>query len=168
MKSRITSIIVGLFLLTAFGCNKETLPEGMPKINPITLVFTADGSTPLEGASVTLVPENKEMAKWLAGGTTDAKGECVIRTLSRYNGAPAGKYKVIVQKTVVEGGSGGEVSDQAGGGGGGSVKSFHLVGKKFRAPNTTPLEIDVVDGANPTVTLDTEKPVRESISLSAG
>ena len=168
MKFRITSIIVGLSLLAALGCKKETLPDGMPKVNPITLVFTSDGSTPLEGASITLVPENKEMTKWLAGGTTDEKGECVVRTLSRFNGAPAGKYKVIVQKTVIEGGGSEEVSDQAGGGGGGSVKSFHLVGQKFRDPNTTPLEIDIVDGTNPKVTLDTEKPVRESISLSAG
>ena len=168
MKFHILLILLCACCLLHIGCSKEKLPEGMPTLGPIKLKLTTDGSTPLESASVTLVPENAEMTKWLAGGTTDGQGVCLIRTLGRYDGAPVGKYKVIVQKTIIEGGASGEVTDAGGSSAGGQAKSFHLVGKEYRSPQTTPLEVEVQEKANPDVTLDTGKPVRESIALSAG
>jgi hypothetical protein len=141
----------------------------MPKLSPITIKFTSEGSNPLADASISLIPQDQSMSKWLVGGTTDAQGVCVIRTLGRYNGAPIGKYKIIVQKTILEGGDNTvEVSDQAGSGSKGGAKSFHLVDKKFRNLNTTPLEIEVKEKDNAEATFDTEKPVREAIVLSAG
>ena len=48
---------------------------------------------PLEGASVQFFPEDRD-SRWGSGETTDSSGNVSIRTLGKYNGAPAGRYTV--------------------------------------------------------------------------
>ena len=83
--------------LLLIGCGGEKLPPGMPKLYPATITVIQDGQ-PLEGASVILLNTDPSTT-WSAGGITNQNGKITLRTLGRYDGAPAGKYRVTVKKT---------------------------------------------------------------------
>jgi hypothetical protein len=78
------------------GCGGEELPPGVPKLYPATITVMQDGK-PLADAQVICLnidPSNG----WTPGGMTDTNGVVKLRTLGRYNGAPAGTYDVSVSK----------------------------------------------------------------------
>jgi hypothetical protein len=83
------------------GCGGIELPDGMPKLYPVTITITQEGK-PLEGASVALISEDPSMSQWVAGGLTDASGNAVIKTLSKYKGAASGKYLITIVKQYAE------------------------------------------------------------------
>jgi hypothetical protein len=98
MKCRF-AILLYLFAVAALllsGCGGEKLPPGIPKLYPATLAVIQDGS-PLAGAEVSMLNTDPSVS-WSAGGITDQNGILKLRTMGRYIGAPAGKYKVAVQK----------------------------------------------------------------------
>ena len=73
-----------------------------PKMTKVECKVTLDGQ-PVEGATVTFVPEDKEGLT--ASGLTDANGVCVMRTGSDKESVRAGKYKitgVTPEKIIVE------------------------------------------------------------------
>ena len=76
--------------LVALGCGKGNLV-------PVKGVVTLDGQ-PLEGASVTFVPE--ENGGFPAGGRTDANGAFHLSTYSDGDGARLGDYRVTVTKAA--------------------------------------------------------------------
>ena len=78
------------------GCG-EQLPPGMPRPHPVTIQIVSEGN-PVEGASVMFFPEDQD-SRWASGGTTDSAGNVQIRTLGRFNGAPAGVYWMSISKT---------------------------------------------------------------------
>ena len=88
-------LLILLSLVTFFGCAKQSVPDGLPKLVPVTLTFTQEGA-PLTGAVVSLIDPN---IQFLVGGTTDADGTVVLYTHGLYKGAPLGKFKVRVVKT---------------------------------------------------------------------
>ena len=92
----IFSLIVSLLFLS--GCG-ERLPDGMPKPHPVTIQVVSEGN-PVEGASVMLFPEDVT-SRWGGGGVSDSSGNVVIRTLGQFNGAPAGRYKVMISKLEI-------------------------------------------------------------------
>jgi len=92
----ILSCFFVLATLFCFGCGGEKLPPGMPKLYPATITVTQDGQ-PLAGAEVILLNTDPSTS-WSAGGMTDQNGVIKLRTLGRYDGAPAGKYRVAVEK----------------------------------------------------------------------
>jgi hypothetical protein len=61
------------------------------------ITLTQDG-IPLAEAMVSLVPSDGAK-DWLTSAFTDASGNAKIFTYGRAEGAPKGKYKVIVSKT---------------------------------------------------------------------
>ena len=80
---------------------------------------------------------------WVSGGSTNENGEAVVMTHGKYPGAPAGKFKVTVNKTQTEGSATGNdpgVSSE--------VKMFDLVAAKYRAVTTTPIEVEISAGEN--------------------
>ena len=79
-----------------WGCGGEQLPPGMPRLYPATLTVTQDGK-PLEGASIILTNVDPSVS-WSAGGATDQNGVLRLRTMGRYDGVPAGTYRVAVSK----------------------------------------------------------------------
>ena len=89
----------GLLLVLA-GCSTQKTPDGMPKLYPCTVVLAMAGS-PLVEASVTLHPVEEEASAYTAGGMTNTAGAVEIMTWGKYRGAPLGKYKVTVTKTVL-------------------------------------------------------------------
>ena len=78
------------------GCGGEQLPPGIPKLYPATITVMQDGK-PLADAEVVMLNTDPSV-NWPTGGVTDRNGVLRLRTLGRYNGAPAGTYKVAVRK----------------------------------------------------------------------
>ena len=91
-------LCVFVFLLFA-GCGGDKLPPGIPKLYPATLTVIQDGK-PLAGAEIIMINVDPAI-NWSAGGVTDQNGVLKLRTQGRYNGAPAGRYKVAVEKTEI-------------------------------------------------------------------
>jgi hypothetical protein len=85
-----------LVFVAAAGCGGKTAKvEG---------VVTLDG-TPLQGATVTFVPDNGERQ---ASGLTDADGVFHLSTFNTGDGALPGTHKVTVEKSATRAGTGGE------------------------------------------------------------
>ena len=133
---RMKMILLGLVLVAPLmsGCGKQSLPEGLPKLYPLTLDLLQEGE-PLVEATVSLYPVGST-STWSSGGFSDQNGHAVIVTHGGFDGAPVGKYKVAIVKSVVEGAPE-SMDDQ------GNSHSFSLVEDKFTKRTTTPLEIDV-------------------------
>ena len=91
-------LLVPITLLFS-GCGGEQLPPGIPKLYPATLTVMQDGA-PLAGAEVIIINIDPAV-NWPAGGVTDQNGVLRLRTMGRYDGAPAGTYKVSVSKKEI-------------------------------------------------------------------
>jgi hypothetical protein len=88
------SLILGLICIA--GCGPSKVPHDLPKCYPCQITVIQDGA-PLDGASVTL--QSPEVGQiWFPMGTTDQMGKADMYTNGRYPGAPAGVYKVLVNK----------------------------------------------------------------------
>lgn len=155
MRKPVKSAVMIVLCLLAMGCSSEKRPTGMPELIP-TVIKLTQGGAPLEGASIALIPQAAENSRWASGGSTDSNGEVAIQTLGRYAGAPAGKYKITVYKSLIEDLSPG-VEDSP------SVikkyKTYSLVDIKLRTPDTTSLELDVA-GPETAQTFDVGAAVR--------
>jgi hypothetical protein len=93
----IGSFLLGLFLTS--GCDRSPQkPPGLPDLIADTQITVIQEGKPLEGASVTLVPQEVSLARWSIKGKTDANGVAKLATYGKFSGCPAGKFKVVVVK----------------------------------------------------------------------
>ncbi|GAB4129473.1 hypothetical protein [Thermopirellula anaerolimosa] len=92
-----TFAAVGLAVLTLPGCGKGK--TSVPKTYPTSIKITYRGQ-PLEGASVTLIPQDQSGRG--ASGVTNAEGVAKLAIPGLAEGAVPGKYWITVSK--VEGG----------------------------------------------------------------
>ena len=144
---------IAVAVVAVIGCAKTDKPEGLPDLFPCEITITQDGK-PLAGANVVFFGDQK----WAVGGGTAENGVAKIYTHGKFEGAPSGKYKVTVTKTITEGGpTEADLNNPSYSGGYG--KQYDVIDKKFRSAETTTLEIDVAPGKN-TKTLDVEKAVK--------
>lgn len=135
-------LILFLLVVVLAGCSRERRPEGFPKLYPCTVQITQDGA-PVSGVNVSLVhPELT--ARWAVGAETDESGNATIRTHG-FDGAPKGRYKIVLSKTVTEGR--GRLGDEHGNRGWEDMKIMSLVGKEYETAEETPLEIEVKKAA---------------------
>jgi hypothetical protein len=143
-------ILFLVFAVLVVGCTREYRPEGLPTLYPCTLTITQDGQ-PLAGAMVTLYTESSEDRRWSSGGTTNSQGVIKIKVLGKYLGAPAGTYKVTIEKQEIE-----NIDSQ-------SYYCISLVETQYIKVQETPLKIEVTPkGANQT--FDVGKPIQKRIS----
>ena len=89
------SVLISTFLV-AGGCGKGY--PGRERLHPVSITVT-DNGTPFANATVVLLRDNGETTI-NAGGITDAHGVAKIQTDARWDGAPTGKYKVMLNKDV--------------------------------------------------------------------
>ena len=131
------------------GCNRQLLPDGMPKSYPAAITII-QGGQPLSGASVALIPMESSNP-WNAGGVTDTSGKAVLKTRSEYNGVVPGKYYVTVVKLE-------SARDGLSLRPGYDVVGYDLVELKFsqRSPDIT---IEVVAGKKTEKEIDVGEPV---------
>ena len=79
------------------GCSGK--PAGFPKVSSCTITVT-NGSDPVEGVEISLVPDEVQSGV-VVGGKTDAAGKCVVNTVFANHsapGAPEGAYTVTLKK----------------------------------------------------------------------
>lgn len=148
--------LFGFFIGSVGGCAPSDMPEGMPELHPVTLTIVQSG-TPLEGATMQLVPQDSANIRWACGGTSDAMGKVVVQTLGKFPGAPVGTYKATVYKTLVEDMTPG-VEDSPS-----STKVFEtflLVDLNFQSAETTTIEVTVASGENIPPPIDLGAPVK--------
>jgi len=154
MKKIIISFILVAALMT--GCAKDNRPSDLPPLYPCAITITQDGS-PLVGATVHLVPVAAENAKYQASTVTDEKGKAVLTTYG-FDGVPAGRYKVCVWKTVVEGvtqitNSDGELVNTLG-------TEYRTVEREYSDATTTPHEIEITNKKMPPHSFDVGQAVK--------
>ncbi|MDR2641589.1 MAG: hypothetical protein LBC74_02220 [Planctomycetaceae bacterium] len=148
--------IVVLFSLVLFGCG-ENKPDGLPKLQPVTLRFTLDGQ-PCDSASVHLIPQ--ENSPWVVGGSTDTTGTVVLKTHGKFSGVPIGKYKITVSKVERE--DVGELpknmyDPQP------ETVMYNSIDPDYSNPEKTSLEIDVIQGKKISESFDLGKKIRVKI-----
>ncbi len=151
-----TAALAVLLFLVACGCSAESVPDGLPDLYPTTLTIHQSGS-PLVGASVQLIATDPVLGKWVSGGSTNAKGEVVVMTHGNFEGAPAGKFKVTVNKTQTEGQVAGNDPGVSS-----PVKMYDLVDAKFRSVTTTPVEVEITAGENKPNVIDVGAAVKDA------
>ncbi|MCO8121346.1 carboxypeptidase regulatory-like domain-containing protein [Stieleria sp. TO1_6] len=137
------SLALGILGAALAGCGSGGTPDGLPELHPLTLSVN-QGGAPIEGVSVQMIPENPSNSRWACGGATDATGKVIVKTLGRFEGAPAGNYKVTFFKTFVEDMNPGVAADDPS-----SSKvynSYLLIDPKFGSTETTPIEVNVAGG----------------------
>ncbi|MDR2755989.1 MAG: carboxypeptidase-like regulatory domain-containing protein [Planctomycetaceae bacterium] len=145
-------ILIGLGL---FGCSEER-PDGLPKLQPVSLQFTQDG-LPCSEASVHLVPQDE--SPWAVGGSTDTTGTVIFKTHGKFTGVPAGKYKVTVSKVEREevGPKPQNMYESQ------EIVMYDLIDQIYSDPKMTPLEIDVLSGKKLSESFDLGKKIRVKI-----
>lgn len=134
------------------GCGQK-LPEGIPDLVPVTLVLTQEGA-PLDEATVSCIPVDSAKSRWSCGGTTDAKGELPLATLGQYKGVPAGEYKVVVMKTLIENPP--QTRDDPPG------QRYRLVPEEYESADATPLTF-TASKAQKRVELDLGPAIKEEM-----
>lgn len=149
MKQTWLTLLVAMGCFLFIGCG-EKRPDGMPKLYPVTLVISQEGQ-PLAQASVSAIPESG-FAQFSSGGVTDDSGTVVLFTHGQYKGMPLGKYKVTVQKTIVEDPQKSEADPSP-------TKIFDVVAAECSSREKTPLSFEVTAGTNQ-FDLNAGKPVR--------
>lgn len=138
------------------GCSKgPKKPDDLPSLNPTTITVTYDDGTPVDGATVALLPVEKQAGRaWNLTGKTDANGTVTLKTDGNWDGAPSGVYNVIVTKEVSE------VEEPTEKGGSSRAKSVtRLVDQKYANPKTSGLTVEIQAGTN-----DLEVKVGEKVS----
>lgn len=165
----LTVSIVLVMLAMVSGCG-DGRPAEMPATYPTSITITQDGA-PLAGATVVLYPEDSTLTRWPIGGTTNEQGTAEIMTSTKYSGAPAGKFKVIVNKTVTEGdprpahpGKGAtreQITEYDRALKSGKFEMFKVVEQKYRTAGTTTLNVEITDSGENNLTEDVGKAVKD-------
>ena len=141
------------------GCSNDTSrPADLPPLFPAEITITQEG-TPLAGATVALEASGGTGSNYHPAGITDESGKAVVSTYG-FNGAPAGTYKIIVRKTVVEDvkqviDAYGDLVDDAG-------VEYRTVERRYSSAETTPHEIEITTSRDTTrVTFDVGRAIKE-------
>jgi hypothetical protein len=143
--------IIVLFLTCCIGCGGVKTPDGMPELFPCEIIVTQEGQ-PLADAIVTVQSVD---SSWNATGGTDGNGKAVLFTQGKYPGVPAGKYKVIINKTVAEK----EPSTFEGKPATVEI-GYYFIEEKYRDAQTSPLEIEITSTGERSFHLDAGKTVK--------
>jgi len=162
-------LVLGVLVMGVSGCG-EQLPPGLPELHPTTITITQGGEN-LADATVSLFPEDTALSRWPAGGVTDQNGKATLKTYGKYSGAPAGKFKVMVSKTVSEGDPIPDPPDQNASAEEraaydraiktGSYEVFQVVAEEFRTADKTSLTVEIAAGGSNDFTLDIGEAVKE-------
>ena len=91
-------VVFLLAFVICFGCSRSPKrPADMPKPTPCTIFVTFGGEV-IEGVSVYLTPEDRQVNPWGAAGLTNAEGRAIMRTDSVFLGAVPGSYIISFRK----------------------------------------------------------------------
>lgn len=125
-------------LAALLGCSPAD--DGGPTRVPASVAVTYNGS-PVEGASITLVPKAEGEAAY---GMTDASGVAQLSTRGENDGAIPGEYQVLISKSETKSADVKIDSNEVGAMPSGAdamkqAETRHLVPEKYSAIGTTDL-----------------------------
>ena len=132
-----------LLLATFVTACKPNRPKGCPKLYPCTLRIIQGGEA-LEGAVVSVYPDDPELARWAIVGLTDSNGEVSLMTQT-FPGAPLGSYTVTVSKMENEMTM--------------PPRSIEHVNEIFASREKSPLKIEVIKNMVDPIQLDVGDPL---------
>jgi len=157
MKRNIFPLI--LAVLSIAGCTgNDGKPKDLPPLFPCEITVTQD-EKPLAGATISLETSGGTNVIYIPSGITDESGKAEISTYG-FKGAPAGTYKVVVRKTIVEDVK--QVTDAYGDLVNDNGVAYRTVEAKFSKPDTTPHEIEVTNSKKMTqATFDVGKAIKD-------
>ena len=148
-------LALGILVLTIAGCtSKSRKPDNMPDLYPLTVKIVYDDGAPVADATVQLVDKTQS---WVVGGKTDAQGNAIIQAQGEFPGAPAGNYKVVVNKMELVYGE--ETPDAPAP----ITGRFNHVEKKYTMIQSTDLTLEVKPDTK-SAELKVGKAVREAIA----
>lgn len=140
------------------GCKDSGSPPDLPKLYPCTISVVQEGK-PLPGARVELFSVDSQ--KYRPAATSDASGNATLMTYG-YPGAPAGKYKILVRKSVEDdivygkGAYGEQVINFS--------NIYNLVENLYGDPKKTPHEMEVTSSSmEEPKTVDVGKAIRVKV-----
>jgi hypothetical protein len=156
-------IVLGavLSLVMFAGCGGPRKPPGLPTLYPCKITVTQEG-TPLAGAVVNLVAEDGSL-NWVVGGGTNDMGIAALYTHGNFSGAPAGRYKVTITKTVLEDGPTPEQLNNPNFAGQMGT-DYDYVDLQYKSQRSTPLTIEITSGKN-TQEFEVGKAIREKVTI---
>jgi len=160
-KNKFVCCVLGIAFIA--GCGGQQLPDGMPRLYPVTITVTQDG-VPLGDATVALVGTSQ----WTPTGATNAEGVATLYTQGRFRGAPEGNFRVTITKMLEEGqrpppspfDAESERIFQEYVRSGQTHRVFHVIPSAYRSADTTPLAVEIVRGTR-NYTVNVEGTVRE-------
>ncbi|HVV99281.1 MAG TPA: hypothetical protein VHB77_03005 [Planctomycetaceae bacterium] len=88
-------VCIAVLLVSQWGCG-----SGQVAVYPVSGQVTFKGSPMVGGGTISFVPIDADSGKG-AGGKIDADGNYVMTTHRSGDGAPAGKYRVLIRQFVV-------------------------------------------------------------------
>lgn len=160
MFRRCVSVAALFSLGCLIGCGGGSDAEGggKHKTYPVTGSVTYNGG-PLVDAIVSFAPEDKKAKLPTATDTTDNEGKFSLTTYDYDDGAAAGKFKVVITKSMVEAAGADDVPDDEHGDDDGGDASGHdsaaakrsksMIPETYSSYNSTPLSVEVTaDGPN--------------------
>jgi len=146
-------------LLLFCACSKSSRPADLPPLFPCAVSVT-QGGAPLEGAYVELISPDAQ--KYRPSATTNENGKASLLTYG-HSGAPAGKYKILVKKTIED-----DIvysTDEYGTQSIASSNRYELVDDLYHDATKTPHEIEVTSKTIE-VTIDVGTAVRKKQAAS--
>ena len=154
MKKNAYVLLLLVLCCVVFGCGKKAKLSGL---YPIKGKLTLNGS-PVEGALVTLVPQNFTGDARAASGETDADGAFKIQTMDPGDGAFPGEYNITVTKKEVIGKmpTAEELDAARDAGQRIIINSKNIFPVKYEKTGTSGLKVTVVAGKNDDLILDLE------------
>jgi len=157
-----TKHFISLSLIASFvlfvGCGPQ-LPDGMPRLYPVTITVTQEGQ-PFPEALVSLRSvDTAATGTWTIGGRTGADGTVELYT-SGFRGAPVGTFRVVLFREDNVGLAEREAAALRGDPFEGIVvRIWSLVQEEYNHPDRTPIEIEITPDTR-TLTIDAGPAVR--------
>jgi len=136
-------------LLPLVGCGQK-LPAGAKPTKKVTVTVLYKGA-PLEGAAVTFVNTDGPPS---ANGRTDAHGVARLKTYVDGDGATLGTHKVMIEKSIAEGGQTVGSDDPSYDPNAPPAKVKYLIPQKYSSIATSGLTADVKEGGPGEFTFD--------------
>ena len=156
------SVIFAVCCLSSLfsGCGGAEKPNDFPKLYSCTIGITQNG-TPVEGVQV-VVYDPEANSRWAVGGITDRNGNAAVRTHGQFVGAPAGKYKVFMTKTISEG-KGWDDAESPTRKWVEDIKTYSLIDVQYTTRESSPLEL-IVESRGVRKVFDIGNPVKALIA----
>ena len=145
---RLKLLIALLLGVLLSGCGPKP-PAGAKPTKKVTVTVTYKGA-PVEGAVVTFV--NQEPPS--ANGRTDAQGKARLKTYIDGDGATLGSHKVMIEKSIAEGGQTVGSDDPSYDPNAPPAKVKYLVPQKYSSIATSGLTAEVTQSGPAEFTFD--------------